>query len=38
MPMPLFMGPFSDALGIWAAVLWMIPVMSDSSDEPPAPD
>ncbi len=41
----LFMGPLSDALGIWAAVLWMVLaavgmtlVMSDKSDEPPAPD
>jgi Na+/melibiose symporter-like transporter len=40
-----FMGPLSDALGIWAAVLWMILagvgmafVMSDKTDEPPAPD
>lgn len=40
-----FMGPLSDALGIWAAVLWMALaavgmalVMSDKSDEPPAPD
>ncbi len=40
-----FMGPLSDALGIWAAVLWMVLatvgmvlVMSDKSDEPPAPD
>lgn len=41
----LFMGPLSDALGIWAAVLWMVLaavgmmlVMSDKSDEPPSPD
>ena len=41
----LFMGPWSDALGIWAAVLWMVLaavgmtlVMSDKSDEPPSPD
>jgi hypothetical protein len=41
----LFMGPLSDALGIWAAVIWMVLaavgmalVMSDRSDEPPAPD
>lgn len=41
----LFMGPLSEALGIWAAVLWMVLaavgmalVMSDKSDEPPAPD
>jgi uncharacterized membrane protein YhaH (DUF805 family) len=40
-----FMGPLSDALGIWAAVLWMVLaavgmalVMSDKTDEPPAPD
>jgi len=40
-----FMGPLSDALGIWAAVLWMVLaavgmtlVMSDKSDEPPSPD
>lgn len=40
-----FMGPLSEALGIWAAVLWMALaaigmalVMSDKSDEPPAPD
>jgi uncharacterized membrane protein YhaH (DUF805 family) len=40
-----FMGPLSDALGIWAAVLWMVLaavgmalVMSDKRDEPPAPD
>ena len=41
----LFMGPLSDALGIWAAVLWMVLaaggialVMSDKSDEPPESD
>lgn len=41
----LFMGPLSDALGIWAAVLWMVLaalgmtlVMSDKTGEPPAPD
>lgn len=41
----LFMGPLSDALGIWAAVLWMVLaavgmtlLMSGKSDEPPAPD
>jgi hypothetical protein len=41
----LFMGPLSDALGIWAAVMWMVLaavgmglVMSDKSGEPPAPD
>lgn len=40
-----FMGPLSNALGIWAAVLWMALaavgmalLMSDKSDEPPAPD
>lgn len=40
-----FMGPLSDALGIWAAVLWMVLaavgmalLMSDKGDEPPAPD
>ena len=39
-----FMGPLSDALGIWAAELWMLLaaigmglVMSDKSDEPPPP-
>jgi hypothetical protein len=39
------MGPLSNALGIWAAVLWMILagvgmafVMSDKTDEPPSPD
>ncbi len=41
----LFMGPLSDALGIWAAVLWMVLaalgmalVMSDKSEEPPEAD
>ena len=41
----LFMGPLSSALGIWAAVIWMVLaavgmalVMSDKSDEPPASD
>lgn len=41
----LFMGPLSDALGIWAVVIWMVLaavgmalVMSDRSDEPPEPD
>jgi hypothetical protein len=40
-----FMGPLSDALGIWAAVLWMVLaavgmalLMSDKREEPPAPD
>ncbi len=40
-----FMGPLSNALGIWAAVLWMVLaaagmglIMSDQSEEPPAPD
>lgn len=40
-----FMGPLSDALGIWAAVIWMVLaavgvalIMSDKTDEPPAPD
>jgi len=39
------MGRLSDALGIWAAVLWMgvatvgmTLLMSDKSDEPPPPD
>ena len=43
--MMFFMGPLSNALGIWAAVLWMALaavgmglIMSDKSDEPPAPD
>jgi hypothetical protein len=41
----LFMGPLSNALGIWAAVIWMVLaavgmalVMSDKSDEPPQSD
>lgn len=45
MLMLLFMGPLSNALGIWAAVLWMVAaavgmglIMSDKSDEPPSPD
>lgn len=45
MLMLFFMGPLSDALGIWAAILWMgvaaagmALVMSDKTDEPPAPD
>ncbi len=45
MLMMFFMGPLSDALGIWAAVLWMVVaavgmglIMSDKSEEPPAPD
>ncbi len=45
MMMLFFMGPLSDAMGIWAAVLWMIVaavgmalLMSDKSDDPPAPD
>jgi hypothetical protein len=45
MLMLLFMGPLSNALGIWAAVLWMVLaavgmtlLMSDKSDEPPSPD
>ncbi len=45
MLMMFFMGPLSDALGIWAAVLWMVLaavgmglIMSDKSEEPPAPD
>lgn len=45
MLMLFFMGPLSDALGIWAAVLWMAVaaagmalLMSDKSGEPPAPD
>ncbi|MFN3752121.1 MAG: hypothetical protein ACK4SR_12205 [Thiobacillus sp.] len=40
-----FMGPLSEALGIWAAVLWMglaavgmALVVSDKRDEPPPPD
>ena len=45
MLMLFFMKPLSDAIGIWAAVAWMALaavgmglVMSDKSDEPPAPD
>jgi len=45
MLMLLFMGPLSDAMGIWAAALWMALaaggvglIMSDKSGEPPAPD
>lgn len=45
MLMLLFMGPLSDAMGIWAAALWMALaaggvglIMSDKSSEPPAPD
>ncbi|MBT9590624.1 MAG: hypothetical protein IV089_06910 [Thiobacillus sp.] len=45
MSMLFFMGPLSNALGIWAAVLWMVLaavgmglIMSDQSDEPPASD
>lgn len=41
----LFMGPISEALGIWAVVLWMVLagvgmalVVSDKSGEPPSPD
>jgi uncharacterized membrane protein len=41
----LFMGTLSDALGIWAVVMWMVLaavgvalVMSDKSDEPPESD
>jgi hypothetical protein len=44
MLMLFFMGPLSDALGIWAVALWMVLaavgmgfLMSDKS-EPPAPD
>lgn len=44
MLMLFFMGPLSDALGIWAVALWMVVaavgmglLMSDKS-EPPAPD
>lgn len=39
-----FMGPLSEALGVWAAVLWMVLaavgmtlLMSDKGDEPPPP-
>ena len=45
MLMLLFMGLLSNALGVWAAVIWMVVaavgmalVMSDKTDEPPAPD
>lgn len=45
MLMLLFMGALSNALGIWAAVLWMVLaavgvslIMTDKSEEPPAPD
>ena len=45
MLMLLFMGPLSLALGVWAAVLWMVVaavgmalVMLDKTDEPSAPD
>jgi len=45
MLMMFFMGPLSDALGIWAAVLWMVLaavgvalLMSDKSGDPPEPD
>lgn len=45
MLMMLFMGTLSNALGVWAAVLWMVLaavgvtlIMTDKSDEPPAPD
>lgn len=45
MLMMFFMGPLSSVLGIWAAVLWMVLaaagmglIMSDKTDEPPAPD
>ena len=41
----LFMGTLSDALGMWAVVLWMVLaavgmalVMSDKSNEPPESD
>ena len=44
MLMRFYMGPLSDALGIWAAVLWMVVaavgmalLMADKS-EPPPPD
>lgn len=44
MLMLFYMGPLSEALGIWAAVLWMVVagvgmalLLSDKS-EPPAPD
>tara|TARA_R110002049_G_scaffold137526_2_gene297563 strand:- start:305 stop:502 length:198 start_codon:yes stop_codon:yes gene_type:complete len=45
MLMMFLMGPLSSALGIWAVVVWMVLaavgmglIMSDKSDEPPAPD
>jgi hypothetical protein len=45
MLMLFFMGPLSEMLGIWAAVLWMVLaavgmalVMSDKTGEPPEPD
>lgn len=45
MLMLFFMGPISDALGIWSVVIWMALagvgmalLMSDKSDEPPAAD
>jgi len=45
MLMLFFMGPLSDRLGIWAAVLWMVLaavgmalVISDKTGEPPASD
>lgn len=45
MVMLFFMGQLSEAMGIWAAVLWMALaavgvglVMSDKSGEPPTPD
>ena len=45
MLMMFFMGPLSEALGIGAVVLWMVLaavgmglIMSDKSEEPPAPD
>lgn len=45
MLMMFFMGPLSNALGIWAAVLWMVLaavgvslIMTDKREEPPAPD
>lgn len=45
MLMLFFMGPISDALGIWSVVIWMglagvgmALLISDKSDEPPEPD
>jgi uncharacterized membrane protein YhaH (DUF805 family) len=45
MVMLFFMGQLSEAMGIWAAVLWMALtavgvglVLSDKSGEPPTPD